>query len=153
MLASKHGMKHLLITTIAAVILVGGGKSQQSAPSPETKPAESVAEAFQQETPKAKAPVISILNSVLSGNIKAIKQHLDAGTDVNAKGWSEWTPLYRAVREGHKEVAELLIANGADVSAKNRYGKTLLDFAEDEIADLLRKHGAKTGEELKATGN
>jgi len=28
-----------------------------------------------------------------------------------------------AVREGHKEVAELLIANGADVSAKNRYGK------------------------------
>ena len=58
-----------------------------------------------------------------------------------------------AVRESHKEVAELLIANGADVSAKNRYGKTLLDFAEDEIADLLRKHGAKTGEELKATGN
>ena len=58
-----------------------------------------------------------------------------------------------AVREGHKEVAELLIANGADVSAKNRYGKTLLDFAEGETADLLRKHGAKTGEELKATGN
>jgi len=95
MLASKHDMKHLLITTIVAVILVGCGKSQQSTPSPETKPAESVAEAFQQETPKAKAPVISILNSVLSGNIKAIKQHLDAGTDVNAKGWSEWTPLYQ----------------------------------------------------------
>jgi predicted component of type VI protein secretion system len=153
MLASKRDMKHLLLTTIAALLLVGCGKSQQSAPSPETKPAESVAEAFQQETPKAKAPVISILNSVLSGNIQAIKQHLDAGTDVNAKGWGEWTPLHVAAVEGQKETAELLIANGADVSAKNRYGKTLLDFAEGETADLLRKHGGKTGEELNATGN
>ena len=36
-------MKHLLITTIAAVLLVGCGESQQSAPSPETKPDEPVA--------------------------------------------------------------------------------------------------------------
>jgi len=34
------------------------------------------------------------------------------------------------------------------------YGKTPLDMAYDsaELADLLRKHGAKTGEELKAKG-
>jgi len=34
--------------------------------------------------------------------------------------------------------------------------KTPLDWAIDdypEIKDLLRKHGAKTGEELKAAGN
>jgi len=61
--------------------------------------------------------------------------------------------LHVAAVEGQKETAELLIANGADVSAKNRYGKTLLDFAEGETADLLRKHGGKTGEELNATGN
>ncbi|MEO1862513.1 MAG: hypothetical protein ABGY13_05490 [Verrucomicrobiia bacterium] len=36
-------MKHLLLTTIAAVVLVGCGESQQSAPSPETKPDEPVA--------------------------------------------------------------------------------------------------------------
>ena len=30
-------MKHILITTIAAVVLVGCGESQQSAPAPETK--------------------------------------------------------------------------------------------------------------------
>jgi len=35
---------------------------------------------------------------------------------------------------------------------KGRFGKTPLDKAEDysEIADLLRKHGGKTSEELKA---
>ena len=37
-------MKHLLLTTIAAVLLVGCGNSQQSAPAPETQPAEPVAE-------------------------------------------------------------------------------------------------------------
>jgi hypothetical protein len=31
-------------------------------------------------------------------------------------------------------------------------GKTPLDLANNEIADLLRKHGGKTGEELKAEG-
>jgi len=37
-------MKHILLTTIAAVLVVGCGESQQSAPSPETKPVEPVAE-------------------------------------------------------------------------------------------------------------
>ena len=46
---------------------------------------------------------------------------------------------------GHKEIAELLIANGADVNAKNVDGQTPLDVAvdwfNDELADLLRKVG------------
>jgi len=57
---------------------------------------------------------------------------------------------------GHKEVVGLLIAKGADVNAKGDGGTTPLDRAiindETEIADLLRKHGGKTGEELKAEG-
>ena len=44
-------MKHILITTIAAVVLVGCGESQQSAPQAETKPAEPVAEVAQPTTP------------------------------------------------------------------------------------------------------
>jgi|TARA_B100000678_G_C17855510_1_gene360943 ankyrin repeat protein len=55
------------------------------------------------------------------------------------------------------EIAELLIASGADVNAKGVDGETPLDLANlrnrPEAADLLRKHGAKTGEELKAEGN
>ena len=42
-------MKHLLLTTIAAVVLVGCGESQQSAPAPESKPVVPVAEAAQPE--------------------------------------------------------------------------------------------------------
>ncbi|MDA7618335.1 hypothetical protein N8703_03455, partial [Verrucomicrobia bacterium] len=57
---------------------------------------------------------------------------------------------------GHDEppvAVRLLIAKGADVIAKNVLDETPLDQADDkETADLLRKHGAKTTEELKAVG-
>jgi PBP1b-binding outer membrane lipoprotein LpoB len=47
-------MKHLLLTTIAAVVLVGCGESQQSAP--QAEPVESVAEVpAQPSSPPAEA--------------------------------------------------------------------------------------------------
>ena len=51
-------MKHLLLTTIAAVLVVGCGPS---------------------------APDISIHDAAYEGNIEVVKQNLAAGTDVNAK--------------------------------------------------------------------
>ncbi len=45
-------MKHLLLTTIAAVVLVGCGESQQSVPQAETKPVEPVTEAGKPSAPK-----------------------------------------------------------------------------------------------------
>ena len=139
-------MKQLLLTTIAAVLVVGCGESQQSAPQAEAKP----------EPPTAKAPAISIHDAVEKGNVEAIKQHLAAGTDVNAKDKDGFTPLIQAVQRGQKEVAKLLIEKGADVNAKTAKGGTPLDWANagnhSETADLLHKHGAKTGEELKAEG-
>ena len=78
-------MKHLLLTTIAAVVLVGCGESQQSATPAETKPVEPVAEAAKPKPPTAKAPDISIYDAAKTGNIEAVKQHLAAGADVNDK--------------------------------------------------------------------
>ena len=126
----ERQMKHLLLTTIAAVLVVGCGESQQSAPAPKTKP---------------------IHDAAVFGNIEAVKKHLAAGADVNAKDENGETPLHLAAT---KETAELLIAEGADVNAKDKDGVTPLDYAKGkkETADLLRKHRAKTGEELKAEG-
>jgi ankyrin repeat protein len=122
-------MKHILITTIAAVLVVGCGESQP----PEW-------------------PDNSIGSAARKGNIKAIKQHLAAGADVNAKYADGSTPLHFAAVVGRREVAELLIAEGADVNVKGGRGETPLDFAikykRTEIADLLHKHGGKTGAEL-----
>ena len=92
----------------------------------------------------------SQFTKLFDGNIEAVKQHLDAGTDVNAKDEKGWTPLHEAALGGHKGIAELLIAKGADVNAKNNDGVTPLNWALGEIADLLHKHGGMTAEELKA---
>jgi ankyrin repeat protein len=64
--------------------------------------------------------------------------------------------LHLAARYDFKEISELLIDKGADVNAKDDGGDTPLDVAmlgnDKETADLLRKHGGKTGAELKAEG-
>ena len=101
-------MKHLLLTTIAAVVLVGCATTQQPEP------------------PTAKAPDISIHVAAREGNIEAVKQHLASGADVNVKDKVGGTPLHLAAFNGHKEIVELLIANGADVNARNKYGWTPL---------------------------
>ena len=227
-------MKQLLIT-IAALVLVGCGESQQSNPVDESKPVDPGTEVrakppspvkSQPAEPvtEAKAPEISIHEAAFNGDIEAVKQHLAAGTDVNTKddGWTplhlaayrdkkiaelliaegadvnakdedETTPLHYAAHRDRKEIAELLIAKGADVNAKDEDGvtpqhlaaelghkeivelliaegadvnakvvaadvkaETPLNFAIEEnyteTADLLRKHGDKTGKELKAEG-
>jgi len=134
-------MKNLLLTTIAAVVMVGCGESQQSAPPAEAKT----------EPPTAKAPDISIHFAARKGNIEAIKQHLAAGADVNVKMasglYQGWTPLHWAASRGHKEIVELLIAKGADVDAKEEYSFAPLHFAANdghkEIAELLIANSAE----------
>ena len=90
------------------------------------------------------------------GDIAAVKQHLAAGTDVNATDeFLGMTILHDAVLGGQKEIVEFLIAQDADVNATGRTYQTPLDTALEasrnkEIADLLRKHGGKTSAELKA---
>ena len=127
------------ITTIAAVVLVGCGESQQSAPAPETKSVEPVAEVVKPEPPTAKPepPTAkpehpqanrALIEATATGNVEAIKKAIADGADVNVKAVGGGTPLLIAAHEGHREVAELLIAEGADVNETNDSGETPLDY-------------------------
>ena len=151
-------MKHLLLTTIAAVVLVGCGESPHPHPTPEAKLVEPFAEAAQPgqfSKPLSEADS-ALLDAATEGKIEAVKQHLDAGADVNTKNEASFTPLHEGAYNGHKGIVELLITSGADVNAMKIDGMTPLDMAiisnHNEIAALLRKHGGKTGDELKAEG-
>ena len=90
-------MKHILLTTIAAVLPAGCGLWGPS------------------EAERA------LVGAAESGNIEAVKQHIAAGTDVNAKDMNGETSLTWAAYSGHKEIAELLLANGARLISFEAY--------------------------------
>jgi len=91
-------------------------------------------------------------SAVSQGNDKIVRTLIEHGADVNAKTSKGKTPLHFAVTYHKEKVAKILIEGGADVNTKNNNGYTPLDWAydNDQIATLLRKHGAMTGAELKA---
>ena len=95
----------------------------------------------------------SIHSAARYGDVQGVEEFLDAGVDVNAAGHYEMTALHLSAKHGHREVVELLIKREANVNAMD-IQDTPLDLANSipEIADLLRKHGGKTGDELKAEG-
>ena len=109
-----------------------------------------------QKPPTAEAPDISIHQAAYEGNIKVVKKHLAAGTDVNAKMESGWTPLHSAADGGNKvaqQIAELLITKGADVNAKDKIGGTSLHLAahsgQKEIVELLIANGANMNAKIE----
>lgn len=57
------------------------------------------------------------------------------------------TLLHQAAKSGHADLAEMLIAQGLDVNARNNDGQTPLDvaieFEHDDVADVLRAHGGE----------
>ena len=82
---------------------------------------------------------------------------LDIGAQADFGNWSDKTALHYAAEKGHIEIIELLLIKGANVNALGDAQRgTPLDlatrFKRNKAANLLRKHGAKTGEELKAEG-
>ena len=114
----------LLLTTIAAVLLVGCGESVTG---------------------------VSIHDAAEDGNLEAVKQHLGAGVDVNSKDEDGYTPLLSAVGllANHAQslgIVELLIAKGADLSVKTKHGETALVLAtatgQREVVELLIEKGA-----------
>ncbi len=164
-------MKQLLIT-IAALVLVGCGESQQSTPAPETKPvdpvaevptkppspvesqtAETVAEVAKPETSKSKEVDSLLIHHASRGWIEKVKQAIADGADVNAKNG---TPIRYAAGNGQKDIVELLIGEGADVNLATTSGSTALHGAavkgSTKTAELLIAAGADVNATWKASG-
>jgi ankyrin repeat protein len=58
---------------------------------------------------------------------------LQACADVHAQDQDGATPLHHAVSTGHKDIAELLLQNGAKVGAQDNDGETPLHYAVHHV--------------------
>ena len=88
----------------------------------------------------------NIWNAADEGNIEEFKQHLHSGIDVNAKNQFGATPLHFAAKQGHTNLAALLITEGAGTNAEAYDKSTLLHSAVisgyKEVAEQLIANGA-----------
>ena len=138
-------MKHILITTIAAAVLVGCGETQQSSP-PEAQPAEPASEApVQLSSPPPEAKPVE--------PVEPVAKAAQPAQDAEAAKQEANRALMAAARDGNIEAIKQQLAAGADVNAIDDEGLTPLDrFRDEETAALLYKHGAKRARDLKAEG-
>ncbi|MFC1492786.1 acyltransferase family protein [candidate division KSB1 bacterium] len=91
-------------------------------------------------------PGVSLQIAAIQGNFDAIKQHINAGSDLNKKDEYGSTPLIIAVTFGKTAVAKALIEAGADMKITNNEGATPLHiaafFCRTEIVKALLDKGA-----------
>jgi len=117
-------MKHLLITTIAAVLLVGcGGSIHDAAHTGNIEAVKKHLASGADLNTKDSEGGTPLHHAAWNGHKEVAELLIEKGANVNAKSDVDETPLDWAIFRNHTEAAA-----------------------------LLRKHGGKTGEELKAEG-
>ena len=87
-----------------------------------------------------------------------IQRLIEKGSDINSQGYNGLTPLHRAASSGDLKVAKLLIDNGADPNAYDKYSGTIevgsfsstvlqtaINFSDrkEEMAKLIVESGAR----------
>ena len=159
-------MKQLLIT-IAAVVLVGCGESQEDIDnmlisSSSSSNAENVLKAIKNGAninAKTSNGWSALRYASMLGHADIAKILIENGANVDEINDSTGSScLHAAMQGGHLEVTKVLLENGANVNIKGRrFGHTPLDTSifwnRDELTKLLREYGGKTSEELKSAGN
>ena len=130
-------MKPILITTLAAVLLLGCDPHVDSV--------------------YLGRDESNMLGDVSAGNIVAVKKFLDKGGNVNLQDEPGMTPLHHAVnadwKGSHFKMIKLLIDRGANVKAIDDTHHTPLHWASNkETAELLIDAGANVNAKTLRTG-
>ncbi len=89
-----------------------------------------------------------IYDAAANGDLKKIQALLKAHPELISSKDTEtgYTPLHAAAENGRKDAAELLIANNAEVNARDTKGRTPFEYAvvqrHNDVAELLLAHQA-----------
>lgn len=87
-------------------------------------------------------PTVSLSQAARTGNIAAVEQHIEAGSDLNVENeFDGCTPVILAAACGHTDVVRKLVEAGADLTKTNNQQHTALHaasfFCRIEIVEFL----------------
>ena len=152
-------MKHLLLTTFAAVLLVTTAFADPvhtAAINGDLVGVQAELDKGVDVNAKDEFGSTPLHGAAKGGHEEIVELLIVAGADLHARtvpllGGGGWTPLHSAARQGHREIVELLIANGTDVNSRDSTGKSSLHDAalegHKEIVELLIIKGADLNSE------
>ena len=99
------------------------------------------------ESAEEKALASKLHGYAMMKQIDKIKELAEEGADFSVRGTGELSALHIAAEKGYMDIVQVLVENGADLSAKTKkQGKCpfqwALEFAQPEIAMYLLENGA-----------
>jgi ankyrin repeat protein len=122
----NNSLKIIASLLLAAILLPGCANTQEKTA----------------QSQQVKAPKLDIHTAVMTNNLEVVKQHIAAGSNINAKeSFSGSTPLITAITFDKREIAQNLIEAGADLTIANNDGTTPLHaaafFGRVEMVEML----------------
>lgn len=99
---------------------------------------------------------LRLIQAVNDEDIQIVKNILDIGFEPNVGDYDNRTPLHIAVATGNMGIVKLLVGEGADVHAVDRFGGSPMSdaeakaprFGEDLMRDWLLNHGGRVTKEV-----
>ena len=139
MILEEVEMKAVSTVMMVVLLLAVAGCGQQE------KSAEDTKEPSASQT--AQAPDVDLHTATATGNLEAIRKHIEAGSDLNVRDPEGGAcPLSTAALFGQTEAASALIEAGADINCIGNDGATPLEAvsAPFEAVKPVYEHFAKT---------
>jgi ankyrin repeat protein len=132
LILEEMAMKKVTTAILVATLIIFAGCGNKDKSAEEKAPA---------------PPSVGLHVAAIQGNLDAVLQHIEAGSDLNEKEPSRGSsPLITAAAFDRTEIAVALIEAGADVNYRNNEGSTALHtaalFCRTEIVKALLENGA-----------
>lgn len=85
---------------------------------------------------------------MVQGHEDVVEALIKAEADVDKKDRNQWTALMWAMTNRHKDIAKMLLDNGASSTVKSSSGRTAFDLPapNSEISDFLQQNGYHIGD-------
>lgn len=98
----------------------------------------------------------SIFTAAINGKENLIKEFVKSGVNIDSQDEYGATPLHYSLQAGHTDISKFLVISEASINIMDKEGLTPLDWAhwmnQTEMANLIRKYGGKTAEQLNNKG-